>query len=48
MSNQMTPLRRRMIDDMMIRNMSSLTQKIYVRARCFAMKPNFTSILFAK
>jgi hypothetical protein len=32
MSNQMTPLRRRMIDDMMIRNLSPLTQKIYVRA----------------
>lgn len=32
MSKQMTPLRRRMIDDMTIRNMSSSTQKIYVRA----------------
>jgi len=32
MSNQMTPLRRRMIDDMMIRNLSPLKQKIYVRA----------------
>jgi hypothetical protein len=29
MSNQMTPLRRRMIDDMMIRDLSPLTQKIY-------------------
>ena len=32
MNEQMTPLRRRMIDDMMIRNMSPLTQKAYVRA----------------
>src|SRR5947209_787751 len=32
MTKPMTPLRRRMIDDMMIRNMSLSTQKIYVRA----------------
>lgn len=32
MSEQMTPLRRRMIDDMTIRNLSPSTQKIYVRA----------------
>ena len=32
MTEQMTPLRRRMIDDMTIRNMSPNTQKIYVRA----------------
>ena len=32
MSVQVTPLRQRMIDDMMIRNMSPLTQKSYVRA----------------
>ena len=32
MSEQMTPLRQRMIDDMTIRNMSPTTQKIYVRA----------------
>lgn len=32
MSIQVTPLRQRMIDDMMIRNMSPLTQKSYVRA----------------
>ena len=29
---QMTPLRRRMIDDMALRNMSPLTQQAYVRA----------------
>jgi hypothetical protein len=29
MTEQMTPLRRRMIDDMAIRNMSPNTQKIY-------------------
>ena len=32
MTEQMTPLRRRMIDDMAIRNMSPNTQKIYIRA----------------
>ena len=32
MSKQMTPLRRRMIDYMTIRNLSPSTQKIYVRA----------------
>jgi hypothetical protein len=32
MSVQNTPLRRRMIDDMKIRNMSVLTQAAYVRA----------------
>jgi integrase/recombinase XerD len=32
MSVQATPLRRRMIDDMTIRNMSPLTQKAYIRA----------------
>jgi len=32
MTVQMTPLRRRMIDDMAIRNMSPNTQKIYIRA----------------
>jgi len=32
MTEQMTPLRRRMIDDMTVRNMSPLTQKAYVRA----------------
>jgi hypothetical protein len=32
MSKQMTPLRRRMIDDMKIRNLSPSTQNIYVRA----------------
>ena len=32
MTEQMTPLRRRMIEDMTIRNMSPSTQKIYVRA----------------
>jgi integrase/recombinase XerD len=32
MNKQMTPLRRRMIDDMTIRNLSPSTQKIYVRA----------------
>ena len=32
MTEQMTPLRRRMIDDMTARNMSPLTQKAYVRA----------------
>lgn len=32
MTDQMTPLRRRMIDDMAIRNMSPLTQQAYVRA----------------
>ena len=32
MTEQMTPLRRRMIDDMTIRNMSPSTQKIYIRA----------------
>jgi integrase len=30
MTEQMTPLRRRMIDDMTIRNMSPNTQKIYM------------------
>jgi len=32
MTEQMTPLRRRMIDDMTVRNMSPLTQTAYVRA----------------
>ena len=32
MTKQMTPLRRRMIDDMTIRNMSPSTQKIYIAA----------------
>ena len=32
MSEQMTPLRRRMIDDMKIRNMSISTQDVYIRA----------------
>src|SRR4051794_1919942 len=32
MSQQVSPLRQRMIDDMAIRNMSPLTQKSYVRA----------------
>jgi integrase/recombinase XerD len=32
MTEQMTPLRRRMIDDMTLRNMSSLTQSAYLRA----------------
>jgi integrase/recombinase XerD len=32
MSQQISPLRQRMIDDMTIRNMSQLTQKAYVRA----------------
>jgi hypothetical protein len=32
MTEQMAPLRRRMIDDMTIRNMSPNTQKIYIRA----------------
>jgi hypothetical protein len=32
MSKQLTPLRRRMIEDMSIRNMSPSTQKIYVHA----------------
>ena len=32
MTEQMTPLRRRMIDDMIIRHMSPLTQGAYVRA----------------
>ena len=32
MTKQMTPLRRRMIDDMTIRNMSPSTQKGYVAA----------------
>ena len=32
MTEQMKPLRRRMIDDMTIRNMSPNTQKIYIRA----------------
>lgn len=32
MSQQVSPLRQRMIDDMTIRNMSPLTQKAYVRA----------------
>jgi site-specific recombinase XerD len=32
MTEQMTPLRRRMIDDMALRNMSPLTQQAYVRA----------------
>jgi integrase/recombinase XerD len=32
MSVSVTPLRQRMIDDMVIRNMSPLTQKAYVRA----------------
>ena len=32
MTEQVSPLRRRMIDDMMIRNMALNTQKAYVRA----------------
>jgi hypothetical protein len=32
MSQQISALRQRMIDDMTIRNMSPLTQKAYVRA----------------
>lgn len=32
MSNQISPLRQRMIDDMKIRNMSPNTQKVYIRA----------------
>ena len=32
MSQQISPLRQRMIDDMAIRNMSPSTQKIYVAA----------------
>lgn len=32
MTEQMTPMRRRMIDDMALRNMSPLTQQAYVRA----------------
>jgi integrase/recombinase XerD len=45
MIEQMTPLRRRMIDDMLIRNMSPLTQKSYVRAvknfsKFFRQSPN--------
>jgi hypothetical protein len=32
MTEQMTPLRRRMIDDMALRNMGPLTQQAYVRA----------------
>jgi site-specific recombinase XerD len=32
MSEQMTPLRRRMLDDMALRNMAPLTQQAYVRA----------------
>lgn len=32
MTEQMTPLRRRMIDDMALRNMSPMTQQAYVRA----------------
>jgi integrase/recombinase XerD len=32
MTEQTTPLRQRMIEDMTIRNMSPSTQKIYVRA----------------
>ncbi len=32
MTEQMTPLRRRMIDDMALRNMAPLTQQAYVRA----------------
>ena len=31
MTKQMTPLRRRMIDDMAIRNMSLSTRQIYIR-----------------
>ena len=32
MTQPMTPLRRRMIDDMKIRNLSAGTQRIYVRS----------------
>ena len=32
MTEQVSPLRRRMIDDMSIRNMSPNTQKAYIRA----------------
>ena len=32
MSQKISPLRQRMIDDMTIRNMSPLTQKSYIRA----------------
>ena len=32
MSNPISPLRQRMIDDMTFRNMSPSTQKVYVRA----------------
>ena len=32
MTEQTTPLRQRMIDDMKVRNMSALTQKAYVRS----------------
>jgi len=32
MSEKISPLRQRMIDDMTIRNMSPLTQKSYIRA----------------
>ena len=32
MSEHMTPLRRRMLDDMALRNMAPLTQQAYVRA----------------
>ena len=32
MTQQISPLRQRMIDDMTIRNMSPLIQKAYVRA----------------
>lgn len=32
MTEQMTPLRRRMIDDMALRSTSPLTRQVYVRA----------------
>ena len=32
MTEQVSPLRQRLIDDMMIRNMSPNTQKAYIRA----------------
>ena len=32
MTEQVSPLRRRMIDDMTIRNMTPGTQKVYIRA----------------
>ena len=39
MIEQITPLRRRMIEDMTIRNISPNTQKIYVRAVASAVPP---------